>query len=75
MAAMKPLRNPIRPTSPRRASMLFAMLALGGFGGTMLVAAAQKTGMQAHSANGSKPALAAQGKEIFRYDTFGDEQL
>ena len=74
MAAMKPLRNPTRPTSPRRASMLFATLALAGFGGTMLVAAAQ-TGMQAHSANGSKPALAAQGKEIFRYDTFGDEQL
>ena len=55
--------------------MLFATLALGGFGGTMLVAAAQKTGMQAHSAHGSKPSLAAQGKEIFRYDTFGDEQL
>jgi cytochrome c553 len=75
MAAMKPQRNPIRPTDPRRASMLFATLALVGFGGTMLAAAAQKAGTQAHPANGSKPSLAAQGREIFRYDTFGDEQL
>jgi len=55
--------------------MLFATLALAGFAATMLAAAAQKTGMHAHPGSGSKPALVAQGEEIFRYDTFGDEQL
>ena len=55
-----------------QALVVFAGMVAVGFAGTALTVLAQKP---AHApASKSKPAdLVAQGKEIFRFDTFGDE--
>jgi len=57
-----------------QALVVFAGMVAVGFAGTALTVLAQKP---AHApASKSKPAdLVAQGKEIFRFDTFGDERL
>ena len=75
MVANTTRQDPAASTGPRRALVLGATLLAVGFGGTMLVASAQRAPANASATLATKPALVAQGKQIFRFDTFGDEQL
>lgn len=60
---------------PRSVKMLPVML-LVGFGATMVSVQAQRPSKNKHPpAKTSSPATIAAGKQIFRFDTFGDEQL
>jgi mono/diheme cytochrome c family protein len=56
-----------------RGIAVFAGMASLGFAATALTVMAQKP--KAPSAEKSPAALVAEGKEIFRFDTFGDERL
>jgi len=57
-----------------QALVVFAGMVAVGFAGTALTVLAQKPG-HSPGANAKPADLVAQGKGIFRFDTFGDERL
>ena len=68
-------RNPSPHSSLRRPGALFMAMLLVGFGTTMFAVQAHRTSGKRAATEKSDPATVAQGKQIFRFDTFGDEQL
>ncbi len=54
---------------------LFATMLLVGYGTTMVAAQAHRSSREQPVAGKSSAATLAEGKQIFRFDTFGDEQL
>lgn len=68
-------KNNSRHTSLPRSTTLFAAMLLVGFGTTMVAVQAHRSSSKWPAAEKSSPATIATGKQIFRFDTFGDEQL
>jgi cytochrome c5 len=68
-------RNLSPHSSLRRPAALFTAMLLVGFGTTMFAVQAHRTSGKRATTGKSDPSTVAQGKQIFRFDTFGDEQL